>query len=280
MAQELHADEFENLTNRQKEAVQVDAKERCISYVFLCQSGKQHTNLKTDLQNDFTTGDNCHPKSRQSTLHLLDKYSKTIVNKPTESEGAVFVQKGGKHGNKDGPKKPFDKEYWKDKDCWNCGKKGHPSLHCKKPKADDDDKSLASATASIKKMTKEFKDMKKAFSTVNTQLQQLNEVSNLSDDSDSQEEDSHFQFEQGFQFAMTDQLDDQFELKIRSLFKQSEPKKIQVDLREVALLDSQSTMDLICNKKSVDKTFKSSSWMCLCSNGGSMLVTHKGKDVR
>ena len=111
-------------------------------------------------------------------------------------------------------------------------------------------------------MTKEFKDMKKAFSTINTQLQQLQEESDLSDDSDSQEEDSHFQFEQGFQFA---QLDDQFEPKIRSLFKQVEPKKIKkklkLDLREVMLLDSQSTMDLVCNKKLVDKTFKSSKAM-------------------
>jgi hypothetical protein len=58
----------------------------------------QHGNLKVDLQNDFTTGENNYPKNRQQTLHLLDKYSKTVVAKVTHSEGTSFAQKGGKGG--------------------------------------------------------------------------------------------------------------------------------------------------------------------------------------
>jgi hypothetical protein len=53
--------------------VRDDAEERYVSYAFPRQSGKQHGNLKVDIQNDFTTGDNRYPKNRQLTLHLLDK---------------------------------------------------------------------------------------------------------------------------------------------------------------------------------------------------------------
>jgi hypothetical protein len=49
-------------------------------------------------------------------------------------------------------------------------------------------------------------------------------------------------------------------------FKQTHGTKIKLDLREVVLLDSQSTMDLICNPALVKKTFKSSTnvWKIFC----------------
>ena len=58
IAQELHGDHYNNLMDAQQQEVQTDSEECYISYIFLCQSGKQHATLKTDLQNDFTTGDN------------------------------------------------------------------------------------------------------------------------------------------------------------------------------------------------------------------------------
>jgi hypothetical protein len=83
---------FAALGNAEQVIVRADAEERYISYVFLRQSGTQHANLKEDLQNGFTTGDNRYPKTRQETLHLLDKYSKNVVPKTTVSEGASFAQ--------------------------------------------------------------------------------------------------------------------------------------------------------------------------------------------
>ena len=141
VAQEVYIDAFDNLHDANKAIVRDDAEERYISYVFLRKSGKQYTNLKTALQNDFTTGYNKYPKLRQSNLHLLEKYTKTAVHRPTESEGAAFAQKGGKgkggkHNYNDGD---YDKEYWKDKRCYNCDKLGHPASHCKSKKTDDDD---------------------------------------------------------------------------------------------------------------------------------------------
>ena len=64
---------FTDLGADEQVIVCADAQERYISYVFLRQSGSQHANLKEDLQNGFTTGDNRYPKTRQETLQLLDK---------------------------------------------------------------------------------------------------------------------------------------------------------------------------------------------------------------
>jgi hypothetical protein len=52
------------------------------------------------LQNDFMTGDNRYPKNHHQTLHLLDKYSKTVVARATQSEGASFAQRGGRGGGR------------------------------------------------------------------------------------------------------------------------------------------------------------------------------------
>jgi hypothetical protein len=87
---------FKGLGEMKQKLVRDDAEERYVSYAFLRQSGIQHGNLKVDLQNDFTTRYNHYPRNRQQTLHLLDKYSKTVIPKVTQSEGASFSQKGGR----------------------------------------------------------------------------------------------------------------------------------------------------------------------------------------
>jgi hypothetical protein len=120
----------------EQKLVRDDAEERYVSYAFLRQSGIQHGNIKVDLQNDFTTGDNHYPKNRQQMLHLLDKYSKTMIPKVTQSERASFSQKGGRGGGRsyNGNGKghdsgTYDKKYWKDKECYKFHKMGHPATH-------------------------------------------------------------------------------------------------------------------------------------------------------
>jgi hypothetical protein len=230
------------------------------------------------LQNDFTTGDNRYPKNHQQTLQLLDKYSKTVVAKVTHSEGTSFAQKGGRGGGnrsssgngKGRNSSTYDKKYWNDKECYKCHNKGHPATHCPKKSSDDDDRSTASAASSIKKLKKDLKSIKKAFTTVNTQLAQLKEAD--SDISDSEGEEAlYFQVDQALQFS---QLEKKFEPRIAKLFKQA-GSLIKLDLKEVIFLDSQSTMDLFCNAFFVIKISKSRSNMRLKSNGGTMVVTRK-----
>jgi hypothetical protein len=138
-----------------------------------------------DLQNDFTTGYNHYPNNHQQTLHLLDKYSKTVIPRVTLSEGASFAQKGGRGGgrgnNGNGKYHDFstyDKKYWKDNECYKCHKMRHPATRFpKKSNSNDDDNSSATATVnSVKKLQKVIKSMKKEFTTVNTHLEKLKEA--------------------------------------------------------------------------------------------------------
>jgi hypothetical protein len=79
-------------------------------------------------------------------------------------------------------------------------------------------------------------------------------------DSKSKKEDSHFQFDDGFQFMQmkVKLMVIKYEPQIAKLFKPTHISKIKLDLKKVILLDSQSMMDLICNPAMVESTFKSS----------------------
>jgi hypothetical protein len=201
-----------------------------------------------------------------------------VVAKVTHSEGTSFTQKGGRGGgnrSSSGNGKgrdyiTYDKKYWNDKECYKCHKKGHPATHCPNKPSDDDDRSTASAASSVKKLKKDLKSIKKAFTAVNAQLAQLEDTDADSSESEG-EEASHFQVDQAFQFA---QLDKKFEPRIPKLFKQT-GSSIKLDLKEVLLLDSQSTMDLFCNAALVSKISKSRSNMRLKSNGCTMVVSRK-----
>jgi hypothetical protein len=131
----------------------------------------------------WTTGENQYPKTRQQTLHLLDKYSKTVVARVTQSVGTSFTQKSGQGGSrgsngngKGSDSSTYDKNYWKDKECYKCHKKGHPEMHCPKKPSDDDDISLESTASSVNKLKNDLKSIKKSFTMVNTQLAQFKEA--------------------------------------------------------------------------------------------------------
>jgi hypothetical protein len=113
--------------------------------------------------------------------------------------------------------------------------------------------------------------MKKAFATVNTQLEKLKEADSDLSGSEDADDQSHFQMDAAIQFA---QVDKEFEPTIANLFKQA-GSSVKIDLREVIILDSHSTMDLFCNAALVSNTCKSTTSMILKSNGGTMVVTRK-----
>jgi hypothetical protein len=105
--------------------------------------------------------------------------------------------------------------------------------------------------------------MKEAFA----KLQQIEEEeSDVSEDLASEGE-SHFLFQ--FVQDLTSQP------PTAEIFKQSRSPQLNLDLREVILLDSQSIMDLICKKALVTNISKSNKSMRLQSNGGTMIVNYK-----
>ena len=89
---------------------------------------------------------------------------------------------------------------------------------------------------------------------------------------------SHFQItgKSGLQLS---QLNEEFEPHIAKLFNQSADRNsvinTKLDLRDVIILDSQSTIDIFCNQFLVEKTNKSKNKMRLKRNGGTMTVSHK-----
>jgi hypothetical protein len=244
--------------------VRDNVEDRFVSYAFLRQSGTRHGSLKVNLQNYFTTRDTRYPKNHQQTLQLLDKYSKTVVARVTQSEGTSFAQKIGRGGgnrgiNGNGKSHDsciYDKKYWKYKECYKCHKKGHPVTNCPKMPSNNDDPSMTITSSSVNKLKKDLKSIKKSFTTFNTQLAKLKE-SNTDISESEGEEAAHFQVDQALQFA---QVDKKFEPRIDKHFKQT-GSSITLDYREVILLDSQSTMDLFCNTALVSKTRKSKSSM-------------------
>jgi hypothetical protein len=70
------------------------------------------------------------------------------------------------------------------------------------------------------------------------------------------------------------QAEKEFEPRIARLIKQA-GLSVKIDLQEIILLDSQSTMNIFCNAALVSKTCKSTTSMRLKSNGGTMVVTQK-----
>ncbi len=87
----------------------------------------------------------------------------------------------------------LNKEYFANKECHNCGKKGHPArLYQKKNKAkkdSEDDKSVSSSKL-IKSLTKQIKTLKKLVSALQTHQEDSYNDSSLS----SEDGDAHFQY--------------------------------------------------------------------------------------
>ena len=267
--------ELEDLTPEQLKEVNEDAEERYNTYIFLKQAGKQHNKLRMDMKDDYTKGKDNYPKNRQDALRQLNRYTKSSVPQTPSSEGTMFAQsqqQTPKNGKGD---KHFDKVYWKNKECYNCHKKGHPSWACKQAKKEEDD---AASAASVKKLEKSQKQLKKSFAQLQAQMQELveDEESALSDSED-EEERSHFQVgfdSEGVQFTQLDSgLDDpagvvleeadktgialpQFGKDIEEVLCKQNTKKLDLDLRKIILLDNQSTTDLFCNSDYVTDILK------------------------
>ncbi len=120
---------YSQLTDANKIVVTNLARDRFIAYGMLKMSSNAHNKIKSDLSDDFTKGSNNYPTTPQQTLLLLDKYSKKPVV-VTHSEGTVFAQGGTKkkkpkNKNDTDPKNvKYNKEFYKDKDCFQCEKRG------------------------------------------------------------------------------------------------------------------------------------------------------------
>jgi hypothetical protein len=128
---------------------------------------------------------------------------------------------------------------------------GHPATYYgnKSNFNEDDDSSALATVNSVKKLHKDIKSMRTAFMTVNTQLEKLKEAESDISELEGEDEASHFQMDAALQFT---QVEKEFNPRIVKLFKQA-GLSVKIDLWEIIILDSQSTMDLFCNAALVSK---------------------------
>lgn len=145
-------------------------------------SDTQHENLRNSLAEDFAKKIDKYTKTIQEAQVYLDKFPKKNIA-ATASEGTAFTQKSGKGGNagsEKSEKPPFNKKFFADKECYNCGKLGHPADSCpsppkdgskvdkkgaghKKKKADHNDASVSSLS---KKLEKGMKSMQRILTQI------------------------------------------------------------------------------------------------------------------
>ncbi len=256
---------YSQLTNAEKTVDINLARDRFIAYGMLKTSSNAHNKIRLDLSDDFTKGSNNNP----TTPLLLDKYSKkpAVVN---HSEGTAFAQGGIKKkkqkskNDTDSKNVKYNKEFYKDKDCFQCGKKGHPKVACtvKMVPADEEESTkpaLSTKSASSKALSKEvgktlslinnvFKTMGKALSQVHK------EIGTLADD-ESFEEQSHAQVgmvmcgKKGYSFATG-----------------------KFSMRNHLLLDNQSLVHVFCNPQFVSNVRSAGRQLKLTSNGGNLPI--------
>ena len=120
-SQQVEKQSFITLSDAKKLEIREEAEERYLAYVFLKQSAKTSEKLRTSISDNYNIGDKKYPTTQKETFHYLEKHSRSFVSTPPAPEGSSFSQKGGD---------TFDNKFWKNKECFDCGKKGHPSTHC------------------------------------------------------------------------------------------------------------------------------------------------------
>jgi len=144
-----------------------------LAYLFFINSNsnknKKHSQLKKTVANDHAKGyGEAFPSSCHAALTLMNDFKPLIIEgpAPVAAQGTAFAQKQKGAGTPViGTECTYNKEYFADKECHTCGKKGHPARCCpKKGKAkkdSEDDKSVSSSksTKTIKSLAKQVKSL-------------------------------------------------------------------------------------------------------------------------
>jgi hypothetical protein len=197
-SQELYSTDYELLLDTVKEAkVKEDVKQAFLAYLFFINSNdKKHSQLKKTIANNHAKGNaEAYPSSCHAALILMNSFMPLVIKGAVlvAAQDTAFAQKQEqKVAGTPATECNYNKEYFTDKECNNCGKKGHPARFCTnkkgKAKKDSEDDKSVSSLKSIKSLTKQIKTLKKLVSVLQAHQEDSDDNSSLS----SEDGDAHF----------------------------------------------------------------------------------------
>ena len=131
---------YDSLSDATKEAkVKEDVKQAFLAQLFFINSNdKKHRKLKKTVANDHAKEDiEAFPSSFHAVLKLMNGFKPLFIKGTAlmTAQGTAFFQKQkGTVTLATGTECNYNKEYFADKECHNCGKVGHPARCCSQKK--------------------------------------------------------------------------------------------------------------------------------------------------
>ena len=190
--------EYNTLSAYEQETICNKSNKRLIPYLLIVNSSNTstHKSVKNNLLDAFIAKRDEYPPTRSEAIALLNKCDERKPPPMAGSKGTAFTQTKGKkksedkkkadEKHKDAEEKAPKKNFFKDRECFICNKKGHPAAKCPSRKKDKDSND-STISSKLDKIDDLEKKMKKQFTQLKAQLEEDDEDS----DSDAQ---LHFQF--------------------------------------------------------------------------------------